>query len=115
MKTVKAQKKSMIVFSTAENTTVSDDNQFAELMAKYIKKGGCINKILGEVNQEIEKLDEYQLIRPTGLLYPEICFEERGTFIDKRDNKTYSWKKMKDGKKWMTQEGPWRSAPPQLQ
>ena len=103
MKAVKVLKNSMVVFSTAENTTVSDYNQFAELMARFIKKGGCINSILGKVNQEIQKLDEYQLVRPTGLLHPEICFDLEYSITDPRDDQRYTYKKMKDGRMWMTQ------------
>jgi len=77
MKAVKALRNSLIVFSTAENTKVSDYNQFAELMAAAIEEGGCINSMLGEVNVKIQALDEHQLIRPNGLLYPEICFGEK--------------------------------------
>jgi len=146
MKAVAALKNSLVVFSTAENTQVSDYNQFAEIMARQIGIGGCISDILGKVDAELSGIDVNQVIRPTGLLQRQICFGNpvdikkprqqvnvdsdgdgllnsvdecpddpgpienkgcpvpiSGTFIDDRDGQSYSWKKMKDGRKWMTQ------------
>ncbi len=75
MASISALENSLVVFSTAENTTVSDYNQFAEILARKIKSGGCLQgSIIGEVSKEVKRNNAQQLIRPSGWLLDDMCF-----------------------------------------
>ncbi len=65
-----------IIFSTAKNTVVQDDNPFTEILSEQIRNGGCINSILGKVSKEVRKVNPSQLIWQEGLLEEDICFGE---------------------------------------
>lgn len=75
MVSIKALENSMIMFSTAEGTTVSDENRFAEILSEKIKEGGCLQgSIISQVKKEIKRENPEQLIRPSGWLDDDICF-----------------------------------------
>lgn len=77
MTSITALDNSMILFSTAEGTTVSDDNQFAEILSRKINQGGCLQgNIISHVIREVKKENPQQLIRPSGWLEDDICFGE---------------------------------------
>jgi len=65
-----------IIFSTAKNTVVQDDNPFTEIFSQQIEAGGCISAILGRVSKEVRKVNPNQLIWQEGLLEEDICFGE---------------------------------------
>jgi len=107
---IQIRQNTLIIYSTVEGTRVKDNNPFAEELSKEMAKGGCIEHIFKKVSKTIVAANPDQLIWQEGSLQGEICFEEieggndeRGTFVDARDGQSYTWKKMKDGKKWMTE------------
>jgi len=77
MTSVPTLSNSMIILSTAENTTVSDDNQFAEILSRKIRQGGCLQgNIIYQFSREVRKDNPQQLIRLVGWLVDDICFEK---------------------------------------
>jgi len=74
MNAVRAKRNSLIIFSTAEDTRVKDDNPFTELFSEEIKKGGCIYSILGKVSSRIKVYNKNQVIWQAGILERELCF-----------------------------------------
>lgn len=80
MTSISALKNSMVLFSTAEGTTVSDKNQFAEILSKKIEDGGCLQGgIISQVISEVEQDSQEQIISPTGWLKEDICFGDNFT------------------------------------
>jgi len=108
---VRIRKNVLIIYSTVEGTRVKDNNPFAEDLSKEIAKGGCIERIFKKVSRAVNTANPDQQIWQEGSLEKEFCFEGvsvnndegSGTFEDTRDGEIYRYKRMKDGKIWMTQ------------
>lgn len=86
---VEARTNSFIVFSTAPNTSISDDNNFTEVLSANIKKGGCINEVVRKTRKSILEEDPKQLIYEDGTLLDDICFGDKQSVtvnIDDYDN-----------------------------
>ena len=71
---IKANENSIVIFSTAANTMVPDDNKFTEILAENIKIGGCIDDILRKTRNTIIEIDENQLVFSREALLRDICF-----------------------------------------
>ncbi len=74
---IKAITNSMVIFATAMNTQVSDDNQFTEILSNNIKQGGCIEAIVKKTRNDILSLDRNQLIFTNEALTGSICFGDK--------------------------------------
>ncbi len=89
MKRIYQQKKNTkIIFSTSVNTTVNDNNPFAEAFAQHIRDGGCIDDILRLTTNTVERKQSNQIIWEHGSLKEEICFGDhidRSTIDSDRD------------------------------
>ena len=112
MDAIMALQNSLSIFSTQENTSVSDYNQFMEFLSQEIEKGGCLDDILRAVSRRVKDNDSNQQINVEGLLDYKLCFEkgeknefisDSGTFTDTRDGQSYKWIRLKDGKVWMVE------------
>ena len=85
---VQARTNSIVVFSTAANTSISDNNIFTETLSENIKEGGCINDIVRKTRKSLIEIDKDHLIFEDGALTDDICFGDSQvtTNLDDFDN-----------------------------